>query len=71
VAEGGGMSSVWRATDVASRDEGAVLCEMKCLEEKAEETEPKLDREDGDSLMCGKLYRNLDWPKGCVLQASC
>jgi hypothetical protein len=37
---GGGMSSVWGATDVAWRDEGAVLCEMKYVEGKAEETEP-------------------------------
>jgi hypothetical protein len=62
------MSSVWGATDVASRDEGTVLCEMKSLEGKAEETEPNLDREDGDSLMCDKLYRNLDWRKGGVLR---
>jgi len=61
------MSSVWGATDVASRDEGTALCEMEC----PDETEPKLDREDWDNLMCDKMYRNLDWPKGCVMQARC
>jgi hypothetical protein len=50
------MSCVWGATDVASKDEDVMLCEMKCLEE----TELKFDREDGDSLMYDKLYRNLD-----------
>jgi hypothetical protein len=71
VAAGGGINSVWGATDAASTDEGAVLCEMKCLAENTEETEPKLHRKDGDRLRCDKLYGNRDWRKGCVLQARC
>jgi len=38
-----------------------VLCEVECVEGKAEETDPKLDRENGVSLMCDKTYEHLDW----------